>query len=145
MGPIQGMAAGGAIRLSLRESPSWSASGERRLILRCDAFAVSTRRSASPVSVFASDVAVGMSIKRVHQHRTVSRGVGDGRELFRRPYNGRLSLISSVLSTLRGGSKVTENRYGYPVLASGTCPTHCTHNQYSWGGSGHRKPGSKRR
>ena len=106
---------------------------------------VSTRRAASPVSVFASAVAVGTSIKRLHQHRTVSRGVGDGRELFRRPYNGRLSLISSVLSTLRGDSKVTENRYGYPVLASGTCLTHCTHHQYSCGGDGGRKPRSKRR
>jgi hypothetical protein len=37
---------------------------------------------ASPVSVFASAVAVGMSIKRALQLHMVSHGVRDGRELF---------------------------------------------------------------
>ena len=68
---------------------------------------------ASPVSVFASAVAVGMSIKRVHQHLTVSHGVGDGRELFRRPrmvaYHSFYPFLA--LGSRRGSQKVTEIRY----------------------------------
>ena len=57
--------------------------------------------------------------------------------------NGRLDLFSSLLSTLQGGPKVTENRYVYQVLASGTCLTLCTHRQYTYGGGGDRKPRTK--
>ena len=69
-----------------------------RTILRPNAFAVSTRRSTSPVTFTVSAVAVGMSISRVPQHHVMSDGAGDGRELFRWPWNGRLTLIFSVLS-----------------------------------------------
>ena len=91
--------------------------------LYANAFAVSTRRAASPVTFTESDVAVGMSISRVPQHRMMSDSAGDGRELFRWPWNGRLSLIFSVLSTLRGGQKVTETVTYTRYLASGTCLT----------------------
>ena len=113
--------------------------------LRPNAFAVSTRRSTSPVTFTVSAVAVGMSISRVTQHRVMSYSAGDGRELFRWPWNGRLSLIFSVLSTLRGGQKVTETVTYTRYLASGTCLTLCTHRQYTCGGGGHRKPHRKRR
>jgi len=83
--------------------------------LRPNAFAVSTRRSTSPVTFTVSAVAVGMSISRVPQHHMMSDGAGDGRELFRWPWNGRLSFMVSLLSTLRGGPKVTETRYVYQV------------------------------
>ena len=108
-----------------------------------NAFAVSTRRSASPVTFTESDVTVGMSISRVTQHRVMSYSAGDGRELFRWPWNGRLSLIFSVLSTLRGGQKVTETVTYTRYLASGTCLTLCTHRQYTCGGGGDRKPRTK--
>ena len=64
-------------------------------------FAVSTRRSTSPVTFTVSAVAVVMSISRVLQHHMISDGAGDGRELFRWPWNGRLSFMVSLLSTLR--------------------------------------------
>ena len=32
-----------------------------------------------------------------------------------------------ALGSRRGSQKVMEIRYVYQVLASGTCPTHCTH------------------
>jgi hypothetical protein len=83
-----------------------------------NAFAVSTRRSASPVTFTESDVTVGMSISRVAQHRVMSYSAGDGRELFRWPWNGRLSLIFFVLSTLVSArwSKSNGNRYVYQVF-----------------------------
>ena len=102
-----------------------------------------TRRSESPVTFTESDVAVGMSISRVPQHRVMSDSAGDGRELFRWPWNGRLSVIFSLLSTLRGGQKVTETVTYTRYLASGTCLTLCTHRQYTCGGGGDRKPRTK--
>ena len=54
-----------------------------------------------PVTFTVSAVAVGMSISRVLQHHMISDGAGDGRELFRWPWNGRLSFIVSLFSTLR--------------------------------------------
>jgi hypothetical protein len=108
-----------------------------------NAFAVSARRSASPVTFTVSAVAVGMSTSRVPQLRMTSDSAGDGRELFRWPWNGRLSLIFSVLSTLRGGQKVTETVTYTRYLASGTCLTLCTHRQHTCGGGGDRKPRTK--
>jgi hypothetical protein len=106
-------------------------------------FAVSTRRSASPVTFTVSAVAVGMSTSRVPQLRMTSDSAGDGRELFRWPWNGRLSLIFSVLSTLRGGQKVTEIVTCARYLASGMCLTLYTHRQYTCDGDGDRKPRTK--
>ena len=108
-----------------------------------NAFAVSTRRSASPVTFTVSAVAVGMSTSRVPQLRMTSDSAGDGRELFRWTWNGRLSLIFSVLSTLRGGQKVTETVTYTRYLASGTCLTLCTHRHHTRGGGGDRKPRTK--
>ena len=102
-----------------------------------------TRCSVSPVTFTESDVAVGMSISRVAQHRVMSGSAGDGRELFRWPWNGRLSVISPLLSTLRGGQKVTETVTYARYLASGTCLTLCIHRQYTCGGGGDRKPRTK--
>jgi hypothetical protein len=90
-----------------------------------------------------SAVAVGMSTSRVPQLSMTSDSAGDGRGLFRWPWNGRLSLIFSVLSTLRGGQKVTETVTYARYLASGTCVTLCTHRQYTCGGGGDRKPRTK--
>jgi hypothetical protein len=108
-----------------------------------NSFAVSTRRSASPVTFTVSAVAVGMSTSRVPQLHMTSDSAGDGRELFRWPWNGRLSLIFYVLSTLRGDQKVTETVTYTRYLASGTCLTLCTHHQYTCGGGGDRKPRTK--
>ena len=104
-----------------------------------------SRRDAprAPLPFTESDVTVVMSISRVTQHRVMSDSAGDGRELFRWPRNGRLSLIFSVLSTLRGGQKVTETVTYTRYLASGTCLTLCTHCQYTCGGGGDRKPRTK--
>ena len=115
----------------------------RSILRRERLFAVSTRRSESPVTFTESDVAVGMSISRVTQHRVMPDSAGDGRELFRWPWNGRLSVISPLLSTLRGGQKVTETVTYIRYLASGTCLTLCTHRQYTCGGGGDRKPRTK--
>jgi hypothetical protein len=91
-----------------------------------NAFAVSTRHSASPVSVAVSAVAVGTSIRRPDQHRKMSDSVRNAHELFRWPWNGRLLLHFPLLSTLRGGQKVTETVTYTRYLASGTCLTLCT-------------------
>ena len=108
-----------------------------------NAFAVSTRRSASPGTFTVSAAAVGTSIGRPSQHRMMSDSVGDVQELFRWPYNGRLLLISSVLSTQRGGLKVTETVTYTRYLASGTYLTLCIHRQHTCGGDGDRKPCTK--
>ena len=60
-----------------------------------------------------------------------------------REYDDSCTTIFSVLSTLRGGQKVTETVTYTRYLASGTCLTLCTHRQYTGGGGGDRKPRTK--
>ena len=81
-----------------------------------NAFAVSTRRSASPVTFTESDVTVGMSISRVTQHRVMSYSAGDGRELFSWPWDR--SVIPHFLRFEHSARrpKSNGNRYVYQVF-----------------------------
>ena len=82
-----------------------------------NAFAVSTRHSASPVSVAVSAVAVGTSIGRPEQHRKMSDSVRNVHELFRWPWNGRLLLRFPLLGVHSARwPKSNGNRYVYQVF-----------------------------
>jgi hypothetical protein len=100
-----------------------------------------TLRSAVTVTVPAE--AVGLRTKRLSHHRVMSGNVWDGCKPVRRSYHGRYSRIRS-LGALAGEQHVTENRYAYQVWDYRACLKHCIHSQYTCGGGGHRKPGSKR-
>ena len=100
-----------------------------------------TLRSAVTVTVQAE--AVGLRTNRLSHHRMMSGNVWDGCKLVRRSYYGRLHGFAHSRALARKGRNVTENRYLYQVLASGTCLTHHTYLQYSCGGGGDRKPRTK--